>query len=132
VLAQAGWGAITVPVVPSLATGVRFRVPATTAAAGVRRQGPGGRPTRRHRRPLHAVRPRLARRPSLSAASLTPGEGWQDCYVVLPCSAKFVRDGDELGSAQRLAVMAADFSRWSKRSFADTPESRRIRGTLAR
>jgi hypothetical protein len=29
----------------------------------------------------------------------------------------YVRDGDDLGGAQRLAVMAVDFSRWSKRPF---------------
>jgi hypothetical protein len=44
--------------------------------------------------------------PALSATLLTSGEGRQDRCLVLPC-------------LQRLAVMAVDFSRWNKRSFAD-------------
>jgi hypothetical protein len=44
----------------------------------------------------------------------------RDPCVIVPNSAEFVREGDDLGGAQRLAVMAVDFRRWSRRSFSDT------------
>lgn len=56
--------------------------------------------------------------PPLAAASLTSVAGQRDPCVVVPNSSEYAREGDDLGGAQRLAVMAVDFSRWSRRSFA--------------
>jgi hypothetical protein len=58
--------------------------------------------------------------PTLAAASITHVEGQRDPCVIVPNSAEFVREGDDLGGAQRLAVMAVDFQRWSRRSFTGT------------
>jgi hypothetical protein len=57
--------------------------------------------------------------PTLAAASCTMMVvGQRDPCVIVPSSRTYVCDGDDLGGAQRLAVMALDLSRWSKRSFA--------------
>jgi hypothetical protein len=56
--------------------------------------------------------------PTLAAASCTPVAGQRDPCVIVPNTPMYVRDGDDLGGAQRLAVMAVDFSRWSKRPFS--------------
>jgi hypothetical protein len=42
--------------------------------------------------------------------------GQKDRCLILPNSAQFISEGEDLGGAQRLAVMAVDFSRWSSRS----------------
>jgi hypothetical protein len=55
--------------------------------------------------------------PALAAASLTVIAGQKNCPI-LPNSAQFVSEGEDLGGAQRLAIMAVDFSRWSSRSVA--------------
>ena len=56
--------------------------------------------------------------PTLAAASCTTVAGQRDPCVIVPNTPMYVRDGDDLGGAQRLAVMAVDFSRWSKRPFS--------------
>jgi hypothetical protein len=56
--------------------------------------------------------------PTLAAASCTTVVGQRDPCVIVPSSRTYVCDGDDLGGAQRLAVMAVDFSKWSKQSFA--------------
>ena len=56
--------------------------------------------------------------PTLAAASRTTVVGQRVPCVIVPSSRTYVCDGDDLGGAQRLAVMAVDFSKWSKRSFA--------------
>ena len=56
--------------------------------------------------------------PTLAAASCTSVAGQRDPCVIVPHSPEYAREGDDLGGAQRLAVMAVDFSRWSRRSFA--------------
>ena len=56
--------------------------------------------------------------PVLEAVSLTSIEGQRDRCVIVACSTEFVSEGTDLGGAQRLAVMAVDFSRHSRRSFA--------------
>mmetsp|Transcript_41415 Transcript_41415/g.86539 ORF Transcript_41415/g.86539 Transcript_41415/m.86539 type:complete len:453 (-) Transcript_41415:58-1416(-) len=56
--------------------------------------------------------------PTLAAASRTSVAGQRDPCVIVPNSPEYAREGDDLGGAQRLAVMAVDFSRWSRRSFA--------------
>ncbi len=46
---------------------------------------------------------------------------WDPCVTVIVLnSLEYAREGDNLfaGGAPRLAVMAVDFSRWSRRSFA--------------
>jgi hypothetical protein len=58
--------------------------------------------------------------PTLAAASVTRVDGQRDPCVIVANSGEFVRAGDDLGGAQRLAVMAVDFQRWCRRSFADT------------
>ena len=50
------------------------------------------------------------------AASLTSVDGQRDLCSVLSDTAAYVREGDDLGGAQRLAVMAVDFGRWSQRT----------------
>ena len=57
--------------------------------------------------------------PTLVAASLTPPSDERYPCVVVPASSEFVRARDDLGGAQRLAIMAVDFSRWSRREFTD-------------
>ncbi len=42
-----------------------------------------------------------------------------------------MRESDDLGGAQRLAVMAVDFSRWSRRSFEDVGASLRRAAAIA-
>ena len=54
--------------------------------------------------------------PALAAASLTSVVGQRDPCIVLSDPAAYVRVGDDLGGAQRLAVMAVDFGRWSQRA----------------
>ena len=54
--------------------------------------------------------------PALAAASLTSVVGQRDPCIVLSNPSAYVRVGDDLGGAQRLAVMAVDFGRWGKRS----------------
>ena len=56
--------------------------------------------------------------PALASASLTVIAGQKDRCLILPNSAQFVSEREDLGGAQRLAVMAVDFSRWSLRSAA--------------
>jgi hypothetical protein len=55
--------------------------------------------------------------PTLVAASRTSVVGQRDPCVVVQNSLEYAREGDDLGGAQRLAVMAVDFSLWSRRSF---------------
>jgi hypothetical protein len=57
--------------------------------------------------------------PTLAAASRTSVDVQRDPCVIVLNSSEYVREGDDLGGAQRLAVMAVDFGRWSRRSFAD-------------
>ena len=56
--------------------------------------------------------------PTLAAASRSSVAGQRDPCIIVPNSPEFARGGDDLGGAQRLAVMAVDFSRWSRRSYA--------------
>jgi hypothetical protein len=56
--------------------------------------------------------------PTLAAASCMTVAGQRDPCVIVPNTPMYVRDGDDLGGAQRLAVMAVDFSQWSKRPFS--------------
>ena len=55
--------------------------------------------------------------PTLAAASLTAPQKGVDPCVVVPASPAYVRHADELLGAQRLAIMAVDFSRACGRSF---------------
>jgi hypothetical protein len=55
--------------------------------------------------------------PTLAAASRTSVIGQRDPCVIVPNSREYARGDDDLGGAQRLAVMAVDFSWWSPRSF---------------
>ena len=57
--------------------------------------------------------------PALEAASLTSVDGQRDRCVIVPNSTEFASEGTDLGGAQRLAVMAVDFARYSQRSFVD-------------
>ena len=52
-----------------------------------------------------------------AAASCTSVAGQRDPCVIVPNSSEYAREGDDLSGAQLLAVMAVDFSRWSRRSF---------------
>ncbi len=52
--------------------------------------------------------------PTLVAASRTSVVGQRDPCAILPNSQEYAREGDDLC----LAVMAVDFSRWSRRLFA--------------
>ena len=56
-------------------------------------------------------------RPALAAAALSQRDGSIEPCVIVSNSDAFARPGDGLGSAQRLAIMAVDFSRWRSRSF---------------
>jgi hypothetical protein len=56
--------------------------------------------------------------PALASASLTVIDGQKNRCLILPNSAQFVCEGADLGGAQRLAVLAVDFSRWSSQSSA--------------
>jgi hypothetical protein len=56
--------------------------------------------------------------PALASVSLTVIAGQKDRCLILPNSAQFVSEGEDLGGAQRLAILAVDFSRWSSRSSA--------------
>ena len=56
--------------------------------------------------------------PALASASLTVIAGQKDRCLILPNSAQFVSEGEDLGGAQRLAIMAVDFRRCSSRSSA--------------
>jgi hypothetical protein len=56
--------------------------------------------------------------PALASVSLTVIAGQKDRCLILPNSAQFVSKGEDLGGAQRLAILAVDFSRWSSRSSA--------------
>ncbi len=49
--------------------------------------------------------------PTLAAASCTTVARQRDPCVIVPNTPMYVRDGDDLGGAQRLADMAVDFSR---------------------
>ena len=51
-----------------------------------------------------------------ASASLTVIAGQKDRCLILPNSAQFVSQGEDLGGAQRLAILAVDFSPWSSRS----------------
>jgi hypothetical protein len=55
---------------------------------------------------------------TLASASLTVIDGQKDRCLILQHSAKFVCKGEDLDGAQRLAVLAVDFSHWSSRSSA--------------
>jgi hypothetical protein len=55
--------------------------------------------------------------PTLAAASRTSVVGQRDPCVIVPNSREYAREGNDLGGAQRLAVMTVDFSRGSRRSF---------------
>jgi hypothetical protein len=61
--------------------------------------------------------------PSLASASITRVDGQLDPCVIVANSAEFVSDGQELGGAQRLAVMAVDFSKLSRRPFAGVADA---------
>ena len=54
--------------------------------------------------------------PALAAASLTSVVGQRDPCIILSDPAAYVRVGDDLGGAQRLAVMAVDFDRSIERT----------------
>ena len=54
---------------------------------------------------------------ALVAASRMTVVGQRDPSVIVPNSLEYACEGDDLGGAQRLAVMAVDFSRWCRRSF---------------
>ena len=56
--------------------------------------------------------------PALEAASLTSVDNQRDRCVIVPNSREFASEGADLGGAQRLAVMAVDFTRSSRRPFA--------------
>ncbi len=56
--------------------------------------------------------------PMLAAESCTTVVGQLDPWVIVPSLRTYVFDSNDLGRAQHLAVMAVDFSRWSRRSFA--------------
>ena len=56
--------------------------------------------------------------PALVSASLSHVDGQLDRCVIVPNSCEFASEGADLGGAQRLAVMAVDFTRYSRRSFA--------------
>jgi hypothetical protein len=56
--------------------------------------------------------------PTLVAASRTSVVGQLDLCVIVPNSLEYAREGDDHGGEQRMAVMAVDFSRWGRRSFA--------------
>ena len=56
--------------------------------------------------------------PALAAASLTHVDGQLDRCVIVPNSREFASEGTDLGGAQRLAVMAVDFTRQSRRPFS--------------
>jgi hypothetical protein len=56
--------------------------------------------------------------PALASVSLTVIAGQKDRCPILPNSAQFVSEGGDLGGAQRLAILAVDFSRWSSWSSA--------------
>ena len=53
---------------------------------------------------------------ALAAATLTFVDGQRDPCIILSDPVAYVREGDDLGGAQRLAVMAVDFGRWSQRT----------------
>ena len=57
--------------------------------------------------------------PALEAASLTSVDGQRDRCVIVSNPTEFASEGTDLGGAQRLAVMAVDFARYSQRSFVD-------------
>ena len=54
--------------------------------------------------------------PALAAASLTSVDGQRDPCIVLSDPAAYVQEGDDLGGAQRLAVMSAGGARLSQRA----------------
>ena len=54
--------------------------------------------------------------PALTSVSLTVIAGQKDRSLILPNSAQFVSEGEDLGGAQRLAILAVELSRWSLRS----------------
>jgi hypothetical protein len=54
--------------------------------------------------------------PALASVSLTVIAGQKDGCLILPNSAQFISEGEDLGGAQRLAILAVEFSRWSLRS----------------
>jgi hypothetical protein len=56
--------------------------------------------------------------PALASVSLTVIAGQKVRCLILPNSAQFVSEGEDLGGTQRLAILAVDFSRWSSRSSA--------------
>ena len=56
--------------------------------------------------------------PALAAASLTSVHGQRGLCIILPDLAAYAREGDDLGGAQRLAVMEVDFGWWSQRTSA--------------
>jgi hypothetical protein len=56
--------------------------------------------------------------PALASASLMVNAGQKDRCLILPNWAQLVSEGEDLGGAQGLAIMAVDFSRWSSRSSA--------------
>ncbi len=69
--------------------------------------------------------------PTLAAAFLTSVVGQRDPCVIVPNSREYARERDDLGGAQRLAVMAVDFSRWSRRSLEDVGASLRRAAAIA-
>ena len=72
--------------------------------AGVRGEGALGRHAWVRRRSVHAIEPDMA---SPRAASLTSVDGQRDLCSVLSDTAAYVREGDDLGGAQRLAVTSS-------------------------
>ena len=72
--------------------------------AGVRGEGALGRHAWVRRRSVHAIGPDMA---SPRAASLTSVDGQRDPCIVLSDPAAYVREGDDLGGAQRLAVTSS-------------------------
>ena len=97
---------------------VRLRLPAAGIAAAIRSEGSCGWPARGGRRAVHAVgRDSDPAWPALAAASITVIEGRRDLCIILWDLAAYVREGDDTGGAQCLAVMAVDLSRWRKRAL---------------
>ena len=52
--------------------------------------------------------------PALAAASLMSVVGQRDPCIILSDPAAYVWEGDDLGGAQHLAVIAVDFGLWSQ------------------
>jgi hypothetical protein len=91
-------GPLSLPSLWITASGERFHVSASVAAAGFRREGEGGLDGLRD----IVVAPCTPSDPvwqALASASLTVISGQKDRCLIFPNPAKFVHDGEELGGA---------------------------------